>query len=343
MLSRVADSIYWMSRYVERAENVARFIDVNLNLALDLGSALPHPWAPLVSTTGDQQTFYERYGDASQINVLQFLTFDDQNPNSIISCLRAARENARTVRDMISSPMWEELNKFYLMVRDSQCDAGFDAEPHEFFGKVKMHAAILEGVAESTMSRGEAWHFRRLGRTIERADKTSRILDVKYYLLAGGEASLETIHWAALLKSASALEMYRKKHGPIKPTEVAEFLILDAEFPRALHFCLIRAEESLLAITGGTPRTFRTPAEQQLGRLRAELDYANIQEIFAGGLHEFIDAFQVKLNRVGEAISATFFADPWQETAPLATNRPAQEQSQSQGSAPQKQSAPSTA
>ena len=164
------------------------------------------------------------------------------------------------------------------------------------------------------MSHGEAWHFARMGRLVERADKTSRILDVKYYLLLPSVADvgtpLDTIQWAALLKSASALEMYRQTHGRITPTQVADFLILDRRFPRAMHFCLIKAEESLLAITGSRPGTFRNPAEQRLGRLRAELDYANIQEIIDGGLHEFIDGFQTKLNLAGEAIFETFFTLP---------------------------------
>jgi uncharacterized alpha-E superfamily protein len=311
MLSRVADSIYWMARFIERAENVARFIHVNLNLAIDLGPDVEQ-WAPLIYTTGDEQTFYERYRVASREDVVQFLTLDEENPNSILSCLQAARENARTVRDIISSEMWEELNKFYLMVRDASKDTSSLETSFEFYGKVKGHGAMLEGLAESTMSRGEAWHFRRLGRLIERADKTSRILDVKYYLLLPSSddvgTPVDTNQWAALLKSASALEMYRKKHGRITPAQVAGFLVLDRDFPRSMHFCLIRAEQPLVAITGGSPTTIRTPAEQRLGRLRAELDYASIQEIIGGGLHEFIDAFQTKLNFVGQAIFETFFA-----------------------------------
>jgi uncharacterized alpha-E superfamily protein len=311
MLSRVADSIYWMARYIERAENVARFIHVNLNLALDLGPEVEQ-WAPLVHITGDDEVFYQRYNLASQENVVQFLTLDEENPNSILSCLRAARENARTVRDIITSEMWEELNKFYLMVCGAEKDAPTLRSSYEFYGTIKGHGAMLEGLAETTMSRGEAWHFRRLGRLIERAEKTSRILDVKYYLLLPNAddvgTPLDTNQWTALLKSASALEMYRRKHGRITPEEVAEFLILDRDFPRSMHFCLIRAEQSLVAITGGGPTTIRTSAEQRLGRLRAELDYANIKEIIEDGLHEFIDAFQSKLNAVGGAIFDTFFA-----------------------------------
>jgi len=312
MLSRVANSIYWMSRYIERAENVARFVDVNLNLALDLGPEMDRQWAALVYTTGDHEMFYKRYGNDCREDVVEFLTFDEDNGNSIVSCLRAARENARTVRDMLSSEMWEELNKFYLMVREARKNSSVLASLSDFFRQVKLKGATVEGIAESTMSRGEAWHFRRLGRLIERADKTSRILDVKYYLLlpkiTDVGTPLDSNQWGALLKSASALEMYRKRYGRIVPAEVAEFLILDRDFPRAMHFCLLRSEQSLLAITGSTPGTFRTVAEQRLGRLRSELDYANIAEIIQGGLHEFIDAFQTKLNLVGEAVQETFFA-----------------------------------
>ncbi|MBS0210364.1 MAG: alpha-E domain-containing protein [Planctomycetes bacterium] len=312
MLSRVANSIYWMSRYVERAENVARFIDVTLNLSLDAAAHLAHQWSPLIYITGDHEPFLEHYGEANQANVIQFLTFDDQNPNSIINCLRYARENARTIREIISSQMWEELNKFFLLVQSAKSEGTALESPYEFFERIKLCGALLEGVAESTMSRGEAWHFRRLGRLIERADKTSRILDVKYYLLLPSAADvgtpLDTNHWAALLKSASALEMYRKVHGSITPARVVEFLVLDRDFPRAMHFCLLRAEQSLLSITGGSMGTYNTVVEQRLGRLRSELDYAMVNEIILGGLHQFIDGFQTKLNQVGEAISETFLA-----------------------------------
>jgi uncharacterized alpha-E superfamily protein len=312
MLSRVADSIFWMSRYVERAENVARFIDVNLNLSLDLGPEMDRQWDPLIFTTGDQEQFYKTFGQATQENVIQFLAFDDKNPNSIISCLRSARENARTVREMISSQMWEELNKFFLMVRSAKSDKQVLESPFEFFTQIKLAGYLLEGVTFGTMSHGEAWNFGRMGRLLERADKTSRILDVKYYLLLPSAADVGTPvdmnQWSALLKSASALEMYRKKYGRLSPKNVVEFLILNRDFPRAMHFCLLRAEQSLLAITGGTSGTFRTKAEQRIGRLRSELDYLHIDEIIENGLHEFIDRFQQEVNEAGQAISETFFA-----------------------------------
>ncbi|HEX3869828.1 MAG TPA: alpha-E domain-containing protein [Pirellulales bacterium] len=312
MLSRVAESIFWMSRYIERAENVARFIDVNLNLTLDLGLGVAGQWAPLIYTTGDQEGFSERYGDPTQENVLHFLAFDEKNGNSIRSCYRRARENARTVRDMISSAMWEELNKAYLTVEGSVRSGGNLEELFEFFSRVRMASHLVEGVTDATMSHGEAWHFARLGRMIERADKTSRILDVKYYLLLPSVTEvgtpLDTIQWSALLKSASALEMYRKAHGRITPAKVVEFLVLDREFPRAVQYCLGVGEESVLAISGNTRGPFRNLAEQLLGRLRSELAYMSVQEIIKGGLHEFVDGFQNKLNMVGEAVHTTFFA-----------------------------------
>ena len=312
MLSRVAESIFWMSTYTERAENIARLIDVNLNLSLDLGPEMDRQWAPLIATTGDQEKFTEHYGAANQRNVIQFLTFDDQNPNSVLSCLRNARENARTVREMISSQMWEELNKVYLLVRNAKSDPHVPESPFEFFNSIKQAGYALEGVMFSTMSHGEAWHFARMGKLLERGDKTSRILDVKYFLLLPNVVDVGTAvdisQWASLLKSVSALEMYRRTFGRITPRDVAAFLVLDRDFPRTMFFCLIRAEQSLLAITGGSPGKFHTQAERRMGRLRSEFDYAHIDEIIAGGLHEFIDSFQTKLNDVGAAIHETFFA-----------------------------------
>jgi uncharacterized alpha-E superfamily protein len=312
MLSRVADSIFWMSRYIERAENVARFIHVNLKLSLDLGPTTGGQWASLVYTTGDQDAFKERFGDPDQRRVIEFLAFDQKNPNSIVSCLKQARENARTVREMISSLMWEELNKFFLTVRSAANDRTAFDNPFDFFQQIILNSHLLSGITDGTMSHGEPWHFTRLGRLLERADKTSRILDVKYYILLPSVAdigtAIDTIQWSALLESASALEMYRKRHGGITPKQVADFLILDREFPRAMHFCLIEAEESLTAITGNRGGRIYTAAEQKLGRLRSELNYSRIDEIIKQGLHEFIDQFQDRLNEVGQAIHETFFA-----------------------------------
>ncbi|HJY80378.1 MAG TPA: alpha-E domain-containing protein [Candidatus Binatia bacterium] len=312
MLSRVADSLYWMSRYIERAENVARFIDVNLHMMLDLPVGAAEQWGPLVITTGDDLPFAERYGTATREKVIQFLTFDKENPNSIISCLRAARENARSVREIISSEMWEQVNTFYLMVTDSAAGEQVEEAPYEFFREIKMASHLFEGLTNATMSHSEGWHFCRLGRLLERADKTSRILDVKYFILLPSVADVGTpfddIQWAAVLRSTSAFEMYRKRYHHLTPDHIVDFLLLDREFPRSIHYCLIKADESLHAVSDSPVGTFRNPAEQYLGQLRAELAYAHVQDIITGGLHEFLDAFQTKLNVVGDSILATFFA-----------------------------------
>ncbi len=311
MLSRVADAIYWMSRYVERAENVARFVDVNLHLALDFPEA-GEQWAPLVATTGDHETFTKKYGEPTRDNVIEFLTFDRESPNSIISCLALARENARTVREIISSEMWEQTNNAYLMVMDAAKSRMALEASHDFFTAVKQASQLFVGTTYLTMSHNEAWHFSRLGRLLERADKTSRILDVKYFLLLPQPtdvgSTLDALHWGALLRSASAFEMYRKRYGAITPNKVVEFLLLDRHFPRSVRYCLAKGERSLHAITGATMGTWTNGAERELGRLNAELSYADTKEILSRGLHEYIDDLQLRLNYVGHSVFETFFA-----------------------------------
>jgi uncharacterized alpha-E superfamily protein len=314
MLSRVADSIYWLNRYVERAENVARYIDVNLNLLLDSPVGTEQQWQPLIVITGDLPLFKETYGEASAENVIHFLTFDETYPNSIISCLRAARENARSVREIISSEMWEQVNAFYLMVKDASHNQKQGImELSSFFAEVKMASHLFAGVMDATMSHNEGWNFGQIGRLLERADKTARILDVKYFILLPSVkdvgTTLDELQWIALLKSASAYEMYRKCQHRITPQGVTEFLILDREFPRSIQFCLLQAEQSLRQITGIlVPGTWRNPVERELGRLRSELDYITITEITQNGLHEFLDDLQRRLNKIGDSIFENFFA-----------------------------------
>jgi uncharacterized alpha-E superfamily protein len=310
MLSRLADSLYWMSRYVERAENVARFIEVNLNLMLDLPVGSAQQWQPLVATTGDAAQFAKRYATATQRNVIQFLTFDQENVNSIRSCLRAARENARSVREIISSEMWEQVNEFYLMVNSA--DAGSLTDPQDLFASVRLAGHLFTGVTDATMTHNESWNFCRLGRMLERADKTSRILDVKYFLLLPTAADVGTtsddIQWAAVLRSASAFEMYRKTHGRIAPERVVEFLLFEKQFPRAIQYCLVRARQSVHAISGTPAGVFRHPVERLLGELCSELAYARVETIITAGLHEHLDRLQTKMNLIGNGISETFFA-----------------------------------
>lgn len=311
MLSRVADSIYWMSRYIERAENVARFIDVNLHFILDQEVGSQEQWEPLVFITGDSQLFYELYSEANRESVIQFLTFDRRNQNSILSCLQSARENARSIREIISSEMWEQINTFYLKVSDIADNQGNIDSPHDFYTSIKMNSHLFVGITDTTLSHSEGWHFSRMGRLLERADKTSRIIDVKYfYLLPNTKyvgTSYDDMQWIAVLKSASGFEMYRKRFHRISPERVIEFLILDRDFPRAMLYSLNKANDSLQAISGSQFGYYNNKPEQSLGLLRSELAYTDIISIIASGLHEYLDAFQAKLNNLSNDIFETFF------------------------------------
>jgi uncharacterized alpha-E superfamily protein len=332
MLSRVAESIYWMNRYMERAGNMARVVDVNFRLMLDLPSGCSVQWDAIIRTTGDYDDFMERYGAATRENVLRFLTFDAENANSILSCVRSARENARSVREIISSDVWEQVNRFYFFISDAA--AKRLESPEEFFHEIKLAVNLFVGLSHTTMSHGPAWHFARLGRVLERADQSSRILDVKYFILLPSlddvGTPLDEIQWTAVLGSASALEAYRQKYGRVASERAVEFLILDRDFPRAIHYCLITADRSLHSITGTLPDTYNNVAERRLGQLRAEFDFTAVSDIIGGGLHEYLDSFQTKLNVLGAAIHESFFAlRP--VTLPKGSQRDGQVQSQVQG------------
>ena len=307
MLSRVANSIYWLNRYIERAENIARFVDVNLNLLLDSVVVNDRQWEPIVITTGDLAIFRSRYGAATAQNVVQFLTYDEKYPNSILSCLQSARNNARSVREIISSETWEQVNSFYFMVK-AAAEADTKPDLPAFFAAVKMASHQFAGVMDATMSHNEAWHFGQIGRSIERADKTARILDVKYFIILpnGIGSALDELQWIALLKSTSAYEMYRKMYRRINPSDIARFLIFDRQFPRSIQFCLHSAEKCLHLISGSQSDTWCNPAEHKLGKLRSELDFLSIEEIIKGGLHQFLDETQSRLNGVSQEINDSF-------------------------------------
>ena len=339
MLSRAASSVYWLARYVERAENTARFAEVNQYLTLDDESPNDQ-WGALVDAAGNGALFKELYDRAGSKgttpeNVLRFLLFDGRNPNSILSCVEQARENARTVREAISNPMWEEIQTMRSLVQDGANDAGVLQRPVAFLTEVRRSSHALFGVTNTTLLHDEGFHFAKMGRTLERADMTTRILDVKYFMLLpnGREdvgTPIDTIHWAALLKSASALQMYRQRHGRIAPKRVAAFLLLDKDFPRSVRFCLNEAERSMHAVTGTPLGDFRSRPEQLAGRLRSDLEFTRIEEILKRGLHEEIDRLQVDIGEIGAAIAERFFA--------VRSNRPAARQSQSQSRGRQTQS-----
>jgi len=312
MLSRVADSLYWMSRYVERVENLARFVDVNWHMALDVPGNPSDQWQPLVAVTGEIKRFEADYGRADRDNVIRFLVFDPGYPNSIISCLRSARENALTVRQFITLEMFEQLNKMYLAMREAVATRSPEDLNHEFFTDIIADCQLFTGITDATMSHEEGWNFMHLGRMMERADKTTRLLDVKYFILLPSVSYVGTPYddllWAAVLRSASAFEMYRKRYHRITPERVANFLVFDRYFPRAVRHCVVMADRALHAISDTPPGTFRNLAEKRLGRLKAELDFTELEEVMDTGLHQFLDQFQESLNEVGDAIFQTFFA-----------------------------------
>ncbi|MDX2129125.1 MAG: alpha-E domain-containing protein [Chloroherpetonaceae bacterium] len=322
MLSRVANSFYWIARYIERAENYARFISVNLNLIPDLPSGSGEQWEPLIFTSGDQELFKERYGEPSRENVIRFLTFDESNPNSIFSCIHSARENARTIRENLPSELFEQINKYYLSVQNTMTHNRFAlSESATFYSEIRNASHLVNGISDSCLTHTEGWHFLNIGRLLERADKASRLLDVKYFILLPSVSTVGTpfdlLQWSALLKSISAFQMYHKKYSKSSPQTIAEFILLDREFPRSIHYCLIHAETSLRQISGSEPSNetslnilldFSNIAQKKLGLLRSELDIISIEEIFNFGLHEYLDKLQIEINNVGLAIHETFFS-----------------------------------
>lgn len=312
MLSRVAHVLYWMGRYIERAENVARSMEVNNYLSLDIGNREEDQWGPLIDISGSAGSFRLQYEVASKENVIQFLAFDRANPNSILSCLQMGRENARQIRSVLPSEMWEQINRMYLYVSQVSKQSRVFDDPHEFFTRLKLGSQLFVGISEVAMTHDEAWQFCRLGQELERADQTTRLLDVKHFLLLPSPEhvglAINDILWAALLRSASAFEMYRRKHGEIQPAKIISFLLLDQTFPRSVLYCLNRAEGCLRAITGTAKGHYSNPAMQRLGKVRSGLAYASVEEVMAEGVHEYLDRMQAQLNALDNDLYATFFA-----------------------------------
>jgi uncharacterized alpha-E superfamily protein len=317
MLSRVGDSTYWMGRYIERAENTARLLDVNVQMLLDFESRRDETerqfWGPILSTLEDTELFHELHHEFTAAAVLDYVTFEPRNPNSISSCINYARENARAVRDQISSEMWEQINALWLYFRDGSALRHFRANSHEFYDKVTYASQLFQGVTDATMTHGEAWRFVQAGKFIERADSTSRILDLKYHiLLPSGEqvgGNVDTSQWTSVLRSCSGMEAYLKiRKGDVTPWGVAEFLICHDEFPRSIRFCVDRLDEVLHDISSTEEGRFRNEPERLSGLLRSQLDYATIDIIFAHGLHEYLDGIQAKLIELDIAFNRTYCA-----------------------------------
>lgn len=320
MLSRVADSCFWLSRYLERAETNARILDVNMQLILDFEDQAPHlvqrHWQPVLATLEDQELFNEIHDSVTPEAVMEFVTFERKNPHSIFSCMANARENARTVREQISSEMWEQMNRTFLYLRDGQARADFQDSPIDFYRRFVDTLHGFQGTTDATMTHGEGWDFLQMGKYLERADSTSRVLDIKYHiLLPKGEkvgGHVDITQWMAVLRSCSGMEAYIKSYvGQISGWQIAEFLILHDEFPRSIRYCADQLDAALHRITGCDRSHFSNTAERLSGQLRANLDYSDISSIFNSGLHQFLDQTQGSLIGIANAILETYCR--WQD------------------------------
>ncbi|MCY7305867.1 MAG: alpha-E domain-containing protein [Rhodoferax sp.] len=313
MLSRTADHLFWMSRYTERAENTARLLDVNYQTSLlpqSEGVALVG-WQGLISISELLPTYTERYGEIRPRDVMDFMVKDESNPSSIVSCLGAARENARAVRGTLTTEVWETQNQTWLEVRRMLKAGEFERDPAQFFEWVKFRSHLSRGVTVGTMLMDEALYFMRLGTFLERADNTARLVDVKFHAVASdffGAASekdqeYDFYHWSAILRSVSGFEIYRKVYRDvIKPERVAELLILRPDMPRSLHASLNEVVNNL-AMVANDPDS---ETHRRAGKLRAELKYGRIDEILATGLHAYLTQFLDRVNDLGMHISRDF-------------------------------------
>ncbi|MCC5834760.1 MAG: alpha-E domain-containing protein [Opitutales bacterium] len=320
MLSRVANSLYWIGRYIERAENTARILDVNLQLLDDFEAYVDGVeevfWEAIVQSTGDVELFREHHDGIDADGVTAFLTREAHNPNSIFSSVSSARENARMIRDQISEEMWECINEMYHFVRNEQ--EFLDNEEttnYDFFEEIKNYSYRFVGLMEATYFHSEGYKFLQVGRYLERADQTSRILDLKYFLpLPDGQQGGGTVDiaiWVAILRSSSAVDAFQSNRtGEADALNVSGFLILSQNFPRSIRYCLRQLEQQLRSISGTDEGFYANRAEKLAGRLMGDVAYASIDDIWEEGLHEFIDRVQLRLIGLNQSIYEEYFQLP---------------------------------
>ncbi len=312
MLSRTADHLFWMSRYTERAENTARMLDVNYQTSLlpQSASAAQAGWQGLLSISELKPFYAARHGeDVAPRAVMDFMVKDEQNPSSIVSCLRAARENARAVRGSLTTEVWETQNQTYLELMRMLKGGALEGDPATFFEWVKFRSHLSRGVTLGTMLQDEALNFLRMGTFLERADNTARLIDVKFhaaesdFLGSEKEQEYDFYHWSAILRSVSAFEVYRKVYRDvIRPERVAELLILRPDMPRSLLGCMNEVMTNLAMVTSSPA----SESKRRAGKLRADLQFARIDEILATGLHAFLTQFLDRVNEIGAHISREF-------------------------------------
>jgi uncharacterized alpha-E superfamily protein len=309
MLSRVADSLYWMSRYLERAEHTARLIDVDLQLRLDHSpDAGSERWLGLLQAL---QVPAPEDGSLDAETLTHLLTLDRTNPSSIISCVAAARENLRQVREQCSSDMWEQLNRLFLQVKSTASSEAGLLDSYQFFRAVQDGAHLFQGVTDSTMSHGEGWHYIQLGRFVERTDAVARLIGAHFnrlpHPLDQAVESEEYLEWVALLKSCAAFQAYCKAHtAELRPLRVAEFLLLNPGFPHSVRFSVDMIHTALRAISELTERKAEQPV-RIAGRLRATLSFSQIDEIMASGANAFVDSIRWQCSQAHTAIHQIYF------------------------------------
>ncbi len=305
MLSRVAESLYWMARFIERAENSARLINVNANLLLDLPRGISPGWEPLTVLTGSDDLFASRYEEYSERNVVRFLLGDLNNPSSVLVCLSQARENARTVRDILPREVWEQINDLYLFAKDELSKGLSKRNRYDYLKSIILHAQQITGLLAGTMNHDCGYDFVRIGRNLERADMTTRIVDVRSASLLPDQPELtpfENIQWMSVLHSLSAYQMYRRHmQVRVRRTDVLTFLLQNTQFPRAFLHCLDAVENCLHNL----PRSdapLRVVASDK--RFVKEARVAALQQ---SALHEFIDELQLGLGNLHTQIANTYF------------------------------------
>ena len=307
MLSRTADHLYWMARFTERAENLARLLDVTHQMSLVPQSvaAANQNWGAILALNSLEHAFARSYDQVTAENVLRFMVCDPDNQSSIYSCLRAARENAHAVRGTLTAETWESCNFTWIELREQQFEQILSAGIGEFFEWVKLRSALTRGVTFGTMLQDEALHFIRLGGLIERADNTARILDVKYHVLRtnGDEDATDFYQWGALLRSLSAFEVYRKVYrDAITPARVAELLMLRPDMPRSLHACATGIIRVLKSITNAQS----AETERRAGMLHAHVHFTRIDDVLAQGLHAYLADIMDRIYELGDGISHDF-------------------------------------
>lgn len=316
MLSRTADHLFWMSRYIERAENLARLLDVTWQMSLvpQPEEAANQSWHAIIALNSLEEAFAAKHSTVNGENVLQFMVSDPDNLSSIYSCLRMARENAHAVRGTLTTEMWETLNATWLEARGKSFEQIAHSGIGEYFEWVKLRSSLSRGVTMGTLLQDESYHFIRLATLLERADNTARILDVKYHGLnppEEDESATDFYQWGALLRSVSGFEVYRKVYRDvITPERVAELLILNSDMPRSLLFCMQGVVKNLQLVANGQS----AETERKAGQLHAQLRYARIDDILAHGLHAWLTDFMERIYLLGHGISQDFLA-PMAEAA----------------------------